>query len=74
LTYYRQTIQRGKKDPWYFAAASALQMGLIYENRGDLVRADSAYHVCLNCKPADYKNSLTQKAKAGINRIRSERP
>ncbi|MEI8005343.1 MAG: hypothetical protein WCI48_03985 [Bacteroidota bacterium] len=74
LSYYRLTIQRGRKDPWYFAAASALQMGLIYENRGDLVRADSAYHVCLACKPADYKNSLSQKAKAGLNRIKSGRP
>jgi len=74
LSYYKLTIQRGKRDPWYFAAASALQMGLVYENKGDLVRADSAYHVCLACKPADYKNSLSQKAKAGINRIKSERP
>ncbi len=74
LSYYKLTIQRGKREPWYFAAASALQMGLIYENRGDLVRADSAYHVCLACKPADYKNSLSQKAKAGLNRIKSGRP
>jgi tetratricopeptide (TPR) repeat protein len=74
IHYYYLTIQRGKHEPWYFAAASALQMGLIYENRGDLVRADSAYHVCLICKPAEYKNSLGQKAKAGINRIKSSRP
>ena len=74
LSYYKLTIQRGKNESWYFAAASALQMGLIYENKGDLVKADSVYHVCLNCKPADYKNSLSQKAKAGITRIRSSRP
>ncbi|MCX6286455.1 MAG: hypothetical protein NTY96_05020 [Bacteroidetes bacterium] len=74
LSYYRVTIQRGKNEPWYFAAASALQMGLIYENKGDLVRADSAFHVCLECKPAEYKSSLSQKAKAGINRIKQDRP
>jgi hypothetical protein len=49
-------------------------MGLIYENKGELSMADSAYHVCLSCKPADYKNSLSQKAKAGISRIKSVRP
>ena len=73
LSFYRLTIQRGKNDPWYFAAASALQMGLIYESRGDFSRADSAYNVCLECKPAEYKNSLSQKAKAGISRIKSNR-
>ena len=74
IGYYRLTIQRGKNEPWYFAASSALQMGIIYENRGDLRRADSAYRVCLACKPAEYKNSLSQKAKAGILRIRSDHP
>jgi hypothetical protein len=74
LSYYRLTVQRGKHESWYFAAAAALQMGLIYENKGELSMADSAYHVCLSCKPADYKNSLSQKAKAGISRIKSVRP
>jgi tetratricopeptide (TPR) repeat protein len=74
IHYYSVTIQRGKHEPWYFAASSALQLGLLYENRGDLARADSAYHVCLLCKPAEYKNSLSQKAKAGINRIKASRP
>ena len=74
LGYYRSTIQRGKNEPWYYAAASALQMGFIYENSGELVKADSAYHVCLECKPAEYKNSLSQKAKAGISRIRQNSP
>ncbi|MCX6282021.1 MAG: hypothetical protein NTU51_08655 [Bacteroidetes bacterium] len=74
LGYYRLAIQRGKNDPWYFAASAALQMGFIYENKGDLVRADSAYHVCLECRPAEYKASLSQKAKAGINRIKTDHP
>ena len=73
LGYYRLAIQRGKNDQWYFAAAAALQMGLIYENKGEYARADSAYHVCLECKPADYKNSLSQKAKAGISRVKAGR-
>lgn len=73
LTCYRLALQRGKNDTWYFAAAAALQMGLIYENKGDFARADSAYRVCLECKPADYKNSLGQKAKAGISRVKSDR-
>ncbi len=73
LPFYKLAIQRGKNDPWYFAASSALQMGLIFENKGDFIRADSAYKVCLSCKPEEYKNSLSQKAKAGISRIKSNR-
>jgi len=74
FSYYRLTIQRGKTEPWYYAASAALQMGLIFENKGEMQRADSAYHVCLDCKPAEYKNSLSQKAKAGINRIKANHP
>ncbi len=74
LDYYRQTIHRGSNEPYYFAAASAFQMGLIYENSGNLVKADSAYRKCLSIKTPEYKTSLNQKAKAGLNRLKKNRP
>jgi tetratricopeptide (TPR) repeat protein len=74
LDYYRQTIHRGSNEPYYFAAASAFQMGLIYENSGNFVKADSAYRKCLSIKTPEYKTSLNQKAKAGLNRLKKNRP
>ncbi|MEI7725743.1 MAG: hypothetical protein WCK09_11605 [Bacteroidota bacterium] len=67
---YRLTILRGKNEPWYFAAGAAFQMGLLYENKGVFPQADSAYQLCLSIKPQEYKNSLHQKAKAGLNRLK----
>jgi len=74
LENYRQTIQRGKNDPYYYAAASAFQMGLIYENNGMTGKADSAYRLCLSIKTPEYKTSLGQKAKAGLNRLKKTDP
>jgi len=47
---------------------------LIYENKGAYARADSAYHLCLSIKPREYKTSLHQKAKAGLNRLKKVQP
>jgi tetratricopeptide (TPR) repeat protein len=67
---YRQTVVRGRNEPWYFAANAAYQMGLLFENQGEDARADSAYRVCLSINPREYKTSLHQKAKAGLSRLK----
>jgi len=74
LEYYRQTIRRGWTEPYYYAAGAAYQMGLLYENAGEWSKADSAYHVCLSIDTPEYKASLDQKARAGINRIKKKSP
>ncbi|MCK9424112.1 MAG: hypothetical protein M0Q38_16120 [Bacteroidales bacterium] len=73
IEYYKQTIQRGKFEPYYFSCAAALQLGLIYENKGLYSQADSAFHVCLSIDTPQYKTSLGQKAKAGLNRLKSKK-
>ena len=74
LENYRLTILRGKTEPYYFAAGAAYQMGLIYENDGAYMKADSAYRLCILIKPLEYKTSLHQKAKAGLNRLKLLQP
>jgi tetratricopeptide (TPR) repeat protein len=71
LENYQLTVLRGKNEPFYFAAGAAYQMGLLYENQGAFSKADSAYRLCLTIKPDEYKNSLHQKAKAGLNRLKT---
>jgi hypothetical protein len=56
----------------YFAARAALQTGYIYEKRGDKALAIVFFEKCLAMKGHDYKNSLDQRAKAGIARCKGE--
>jgi tetratricopeptide (TPR) repeat protein len=69
---YRNTIRMGEHLREYYAARAALQAGYIYERRGDKGRAIAFYEQCLGMKDHDYKNSLDQRAKAGIARCKGE--
>jgi tetratricopeptide (TPR) repeat protein len=72
LHYYTQSIRLGKDRPEYFAARAALQAGQIYESRGNKQLALEFYQQCLNMNQQEYKNSLDQRAKAGIARCSGE--
>ncbi len=69
---YLTTIKTGEGLREYYAARAALQVGYIYEQRGDCDRAVTFFQKCLSLKDHDYKNSLDQRAKAGIARCRGE--
>ena len=70
ITYYKQTIQLGANQTVYFAARAALQAGQILEKRGQKLEAISFYEQCLSMEEHSYKNSLDQRAKAGIARCK----
>ncbi len=70
IAYYQQTIDNGREAPWFYACNAALQIGHIYEDYGRKEQAKAYYKTCLSIKPEAYKNSLHQKAKAGLNRIK----
>jgi hypothetical protein len=67
--YYEQTIRNGSGEPYYFAASAALQMGLMKEQKGNATEARKYYQMCLSMHYDEYKNSLSQKAKAGLKRV-----
>lgn len=69
IPLYEVTIKTGYNRPEYFAARAALQLGYIYEKRGEKAKAISSYRQCLGMNEKEYKNSLDQKAKAGIDRL-----
>ncbi len=71
--YYQQTYEHGRNEPYYFACNAALQMGLLFEERDDYHRARSYYKLCLGLRPDEYRNSLHQKAKAGMNRLKGKK-
>ncbi|GAA0523254.1 tetratricopeptide repeat protein [Chitinophaga japonensis] len=70
IAMYEATVKVGANRPEYYAARSALQMGNIYEKRGDKAKARECYQACLNMEGHDYKNSLDQRAKAGLQRVK----
>jgi tetratricopeptide (TPR) repeat protein len=72
LANYAATIKQGQNRTEYFAARAALQSGQLYEARGKKQQAIELYQQCLNMENHEYKNSLDQRAKAGIARCKGE--
>ena len=70
IDLYKKTIDNGSSATFYFAANSALMMGMIYEEKKDLGNAESYYKKCLSMERHQYQNSIDQKAQAGLDRIR----
>lgn len=70
VAHYESTIRSGRDKPWFYACNAALQIGHIYENAGQKQNAKKYYKTCLDIKPKEYRSSLHQKAKAGLNRLK----
>lgn len=71
IKYYGQCLNLGKKSSQYFACNSSLQMALIFEDQNQPKKAKKYFRECLSMSPNEYKNSLHQKAKSGLNRLKS---
>lgn len=71
LKAYQSTINFGRNRTEYFAARAALQSGLIYEKLGNTAKAISYYQQCIDMDDHDFKDSLDQKAKAGLQRCKA---
>ncbi|MBW4890384.1 tetratricopeptide repeat protein [Mucilaginibacter sp. HMF5004] len=69
LKFYTSAINIGKTSTYHYAASSAIRMGMIYEQKKDFTRARNAYQMISNFGTKQFKNSLEQKAKDGLNRI-----
>jgi hypothetical protein len=69
IEYYLKTIEEGRSDKEYFAANSALMLGMIYEERGDKASASKYYRMVQEMPFEEYRNSIQQKAKAGMQRV-----
>lgn len=68
-SYYETTYTNGRFQTWYYAANSALHLGILFEEAGDTVSAEIYYKKCLALRNHEYQNSIDQKAKSGLNRL-----
>lgn len=73
IQYYDRAIQTGKQTSYYYASASALQLGIIYEEYKNYTKARQFFNYCLALNPDDYSDSLHASAKAGLNRIKGKK-
>jgi len=72
IPHYLETIKNGSNLPYYYAANSSLQLGLIYEKRNDYAQARKYYSKVLDMEFDEYQFSITNKAQAGLNRIKGK--
>ena len=69
ITEYQNTIETGKFESAYYACNAALMMGKIYEEKNQTEQAKQWYKITLTIKPDEYRSSLHQQAKAGLQRL-----
>jgi tetratricopeptide (TPR) repeat protein len=71
IVLYKNAIEQGRKQAYYYAAYSALQLGYIYEKQNKLDLAKTYFNQAKNdfSDNKEYANSIEQKAKAGLKRI-----
>ncbi|TDO26991.1 bacterial transcriptional activator domain-containing protein [Sediminibacterium goheungense] len=72
INAYLAAIRLGEFRKEYYAARAAVQIGQIYEKRGQKSLAVQYYQRCLDMGDHEYKNSLDQRAKSGILRCKGE--
>jgi tetratricopeptide (TPR) repeat protein len=72
LKWYDETIISGHDAYYYFAANAALQAGNIYEMQERYELARTYFRKCLDMPNREYRRSMQQKAKAGLNRIKDK--
>jgi len=70
INYYNMVIQKGEKSDLYYPCNSSLQIALIFEGQKNKRQAIRYFERCLDMQPSDYKNSLHQKAKSGLERVK----
>lgn len=69
ILFYKETIAKSNNKFLHFSAKSALQLGLIYESKGDKKLAADYFQICIDMQNHLYEQSLEQKAKAGLERL-----
>lgn len=59
----------GRQERLSFGASAALQLGYVYQQKADLTRARSYFEKALSFRQHEYKNSVDNKARAGLNSL-----
>ncbi len=66
IPHYERAIVLSQTQGLYFGATSALQLGYIYQNKGQKSKAIVCFKQALNFPKHEYKNSVDNKARAAL--------
>lgn len=69
IVYYLQTIERSGNNEWYFAPNAALQLGYIFADKNQPDTARYYFEKAISYKNHEYKNSINNKAEAGLQKL-----
>jgi tetratricopeptide (TPR) repeat protein len=72
IPYLTRSLALSELDQLSFGATSALQLGYIYKQKNDRPKARSFFQKALSFKHHEYKNSVDNKARAGISQTVGE--
>ena len=72
IQFYLLAIKQGEHRKEYYAARANLQIANIYERQGKKANALVYFQKCLDLDDHDFKDSIDQKAKAGIARCKGD--
>ena len=69
IPYLTRALTLSEPDQLSFGATAALQLGYIYQQKNDRTHARSFFQKALNFKHHEYKNSVDNKARAGLSQL-----
>lgn len=69
VSFYLQTIDKGKNLDYYYIANACIKLGAIFERQNKNASAKKYYQMALDMDKDEYENSINAEAKAGLNRI-----
>lgn len=71
IPLYRLTLEKGLDAPFYYAANAALQLAIIYEEKGDYPMAETYYLKVFEVTEESYGARLRYTARQGIKRLKT---
>ncbi|QDK81341.1 tetratricopeptide repeat protein [Spirosoma sp. KCTC 42546] len=69
IPYLTRALTLSEPDQLSFGATAALQLGYIYQQKNDRAHARSFFQKALGFKHHEYKNSVDNKARAGLSSL-----
>ena len=69
IPYLSRALALSEPNQLTFGATAALQLGYIYQQKNDCTRARSFFQKALSFKHHEYKNSVDNKARAGLSQL-----
>lgn len=68
--HYLVILNHPHLNTYYYQTSASLHLAQLYEKEGLFEKAKEYYEKCLDMHPKQYKSSLHQKAKSGLQRIK----